>query len=251
LRILTKNDPARATGAHVSLIGHITSEELSRELDRTEIANGFANRFLFAFVRRARSLPFGGSLADSDLDPLLEKTKLAFRFATHERELEFDADATALWENAYTELSEGLPGLIGAVLARSEAQCLRLACLYATLDLSELVKADHLRAALAVWDYCQRSVQFIFGERSGDTIADKILSAVRAEPIGLTRTEISRSFSRNVSADTLNNALQSLSTRGLIRAEKESGSGRPAERWRASTATPEEGAVRNGPGAPS
>jgi hypothetical protein len=144
LRIITKNDPARATGVHVSLIGHITSEELSRELDRTEIANGFANRFLFVYVRRAQSLPFGGSLADEDLTPLVEKAKLAVRFASNEKELKFDADAVAFWENIYAELSEGMPGLIGAVLARSEAQCLRLACLYASLDLSELVKSTGL-----------------------------------------------------------------------------------------------------------
>ena len=47
LRSLTKNSPARATGAHVSIIGHITKDELRRLLTETESANGFANRFLF------------------------------------------------------------------------------------------------------------------------------------------------------------------------------------------------------------
>ena len=125
------------------------------------------------------------------------------RFASNEKELKFDADAVALWENIYAELSEGMPGLIGAVLARSEAQCLRLACLYASLDLSELVKAEHLHAALALWDYCQRSVRFIFGDRQGNVVADRILSAVRAAPNGLTRTEICALFGRNVTADSL------------------------------------------------
>jgi hypothetical protein len=247
LRIITKNDPARATGAHVSLIGHITSEELSRELDRTEIANGFANRFLFVYVRGAQSLPFGGSLADEILTPLVE-AKLAVRFASNEKELKFDADAIALWENIYAELSEGMPGLIGAVLARSEAQCLRLACLYASLDLSELVKAEHLHAPLALWDYCQRSVRFIFGDRQGNVVADRILSAVRAAPNGLTRTEICALFGRNVTADSLNYALQSLSARGLIRAVRESGSGRPAERWRIDKARAGEEMARDGAG---
>ena len=43
LRILTKNNPATATEAHISMAGHVTREELTRYLDRTEIANGFAN----------------------------------------------------------------------------------------------------------------------------------------------------------------------------------------------------------------
>src|SRR5262249_33688502 len=38
LRTLVKNNPARATGAHVSLIGHVTAEELHRYLSTTEVA---------------------------------------------------------------------------------------------------------------------------------------------------------------------------------------------------------------------
>lgn len=45
LRTLSKNNPATASGAHVSITAHITHEELVRGLDSTEIANGFANRF--------------------------------------------------------------------------------------------------------------------------------------------------------------------------------------------------------------
>src|SRR5215469_1212858 len=46
LAILTKNSPAQATGAHISIIGHITTDELRRNLDSTALTNGFANRFL-------------------------------------------------------------------------------------------------------------------------------------------------------------------------------------------------------------
>src|SRR5262249_60837842 len=53
LRTLTKNSPARATGAHVGLIGHITADELRRYLSSTEAANGFGNRFLWVCCRRS------------------------------------------------------------------------------------------------------------------------------------------------------------------------------------------------------
>lgn len=46
LQTLTKNSPAKATGAHISIIGHITREELVRLLTATEAGNGFGNRFL-------------------------------------------------------------------------------------------------------------------------------------------------------------------------------------------------------------
>lgn len=50
LRTLTKNSPTKATGAHVSLVGHVTKEELLRHLNETEQANGFAP-YVYASVQ--------------------------------------------------------------------------------------------------------------------------------------------------------------------------------------------------------
>jgi hypothetical protein len=46
LRTMAKNCPARATAPHVSLIGHITFDELKNKLRGDGLSNGFANRFL-------------------------------------------------------------------------------------------------------------------------------------------------------------------------------------------------------------
>src|SRR5262249_35869095 len=70
LRTMTKNSPARATGAHVSLIGHVTADELRRYLTVTESANGFGNRHLWLCVDRARLLPEGGCVNQNDWDIL-------------------------------------------------------------------------------------------------------------------------------------------------------------------------------------
>src|SRR5262249_19864485 len=64
LRSLTKKPPPRATAVHISQIGHATAEELRQHLDRTECANGYANRHLFVCVRRSRLLPDGGGRID-------------------------------------------------------------------------------------------------------------------------------------------------------------------------------------------
>jgi hypothetical protein len=56
LRTMTKNSPLCATGAHVSIIGHITAEELRRYINETEMASGFANRFLWLCVKRSKCL---------------------------------------------------------------------------------------------------------------------------------------------------------------------------------------------------
>ena len=60
LAILTRTAPARATGAHIALIGHITRDELRRHTTTIELANGYLNRFLLIACRRQRLLPEGG-----------------------------------------------------------------------------------------------------------------------------------------------------------------------------------------------
>jgi hypothetical protein len=56
LRSLTKNDPNRATNAHISIIAHITRGELLRHLVETEQTNGFANRVCWLLVARSKDL---------------------------------------------------------------------------------------------------------------------------------------------------------------------------------------------------
>jgi hypothetical protein len=70
---LTRNNPIKATGAHVSIIGHITKQELLARLDDTSRANGFGNRFLWALVRRSKELPAGAIVPDEVLLPLAER----------------------------------------------------------------------------------------------------------------------------------------------------------------------------------
>jgi hypothetical protein len=62
LQIMAKNAPARASAAHVSVIGRITADELLRYVNGTELANGFLNRFTLVAVRRTKLLPDGGDL---------------------------------------------------------------------------------------------------------------------------------------------------------------------------------------------
>ena len=47
LRTLVKNSPLMATGAHISILGNITQEELEIALSQSSLFNGFANRFLW------------------------------------------------------------------------------------------------------------------------------------------------------------------------------------------------------------
>jgi len=231
-RTLTKNSPTKATGAHVSLISHVTKEELLRHLNETEQANGFANRIHWLLVKRSKELPFGGDWDKVDKAPLIERLRSALKFGKSAGEISWGESARAAWQKIYGTLSEGKLGLFGAVVGRAEAQVVRLATLYAVMDESHTIERDHLNAALALWDYAEESARYIFGDATGDPVADQIAEALRATgQEGLTRTEIRDLFKRHKSADRIDRALTLLLKTGRARRTLEDTGGRPTERW--------------------
>ncbi len=231
LRVLTRNNPLTATGSHVSIVGHVTSQELLAELSTTEAANGFANRFLFFCVKRSKLLPEGGYLPESEIARLAEAIREATDWAKGCGEVVRDEDARKAWVRVYPELSRGGSGLCAAVTARSEPQTMRLALLYALLDRSSVIRREHLEAGLAVWEYAQASARFVFGSSVGDSIADKILSALRESAQGLSRTQIRDLFNRHKGAAEIEQALAVLANNNLATCATESNNGRTTERW--------------------
>ncbi len=127
--------------ALISTADHVTADELRRYFDRTEASSGFVNRFVFTCV--CRSSVCRKQLAD------------AADHARKQNRMEMDEQAWAIWHAVYPELSEGLPGLLGAVTSRAKAQVIRLALLYALLDQSSIIQPTHLKARLAVWEYAE------------------------------------------------------------------------------------------------
>jgi hypothetical protein len=121
LSILTKNSPAKATGAHISVITHITQSELSI-LDAISLRNGFANRFLWVMVRRSKHLPEGGNISRVNFEPIIKRLRKAVDFARCDMQLLRDPEAQDLWIKNYRELSCERPGSYGYVTARGEAQ---------------------------------------------------------------------------------------------------------------------------------
>lgn len=232
LSTLTKS-PVTATGEHVSIIGHITRDELRRYVDAVELANGFANRFIFLAVKRSKLLPEGGKVPDGVMYPLMQALRMAVAFAQQTGEMTRSPEAKEVWATVYPQLSEEQGGLLGMVLGRAEAHVTRLSCLYALLDRSAVVQVQHLQAALAVWQYAEDTAAWIFGQTLGDPVADTIYEALQQNPAGLTRTEINRLFDGHRSAGEIAAALGRLAESGKARVQGQAGRGRPAEVWQA------------------
>jgi hypothetical protein len=242
LQTLTKTSGEKSTGSHITIVGHITKKELLKHLTEEKLGSGIANRFVFALVRRSKRLPHGG--AEDAFDPnQIQALQRALEFGKTPRRIDLSNEieegygysAKELWEEIYEDLSEGKPGLFGAVVSRAEAQVRRLATVYAALDLSHVVRVPHLLAALAVWQYAELSAYLIFGDRTGDMVADEILEALReAGEEGMSRTEIHDLFGRHLKGRLLGAILRDLEAQGRIykkKLPKGEGPGRPPEVW--------------------
>jgi hypothetical protein len=76
-----------------------------------------------------------------------------------------------------------------------------------------------LKAARALWQYCEASVRYIFGERTGAPVADRILLALE-EQGELALAAISDLFDRHMEQARLRQALELLKRARLIAEEQ-------------------------------
>ncbi len=232
LSVRTRARVTTATNHHISLVGDITAAELRCALSTTDAANGFANRILFSHARRSKRLPSGGNLDDEEVQRLGAKVRRTLELGRQRGRIRRTPTAEILWAQVYDQVDDSVDGLFGAVTARAEAQMLRLSLIYALLDGRKEIDVEHVWAAVAVWSYCEASARVIFDTNAtGNTIADRILEALRSTPDGLDATEVSDLFSRHVAASRLNHAREQLEALGLVTIVPQPTHGAPRRRW--------------------
>jgi hypothetical protein len=213
------------------VVGHVTQAELLRNLNDTEMANGFGNRFCWFCVKRSKYLPFAENPSQDMMAKLVTKLQAVLKFTRTVEEIGMTERAKAAWCEIYQELSQGTGGLAGALLDRAEAQVRRIAALYCLLDSKHDVDEKHLFAAMALWKYAAESAKFIFGDSIGDPISDSILTALQNGP--MSDTGISALFGRNVPADRLSHSKATLLAQRKIFKTVETTDGRSKVEWRA------------------
>lgn len=138
------------------------------------------------------------------------------------------------WRAIYHDLSADRPNLVGSLLGRAEAQVMRLAGLYAVLDRQASIDLVHLKAAIALWEYAEASTRLIFGDATGDPVADTIIRAVCTSG-ELDDSHISSLFSRNLLAARLDRAKATALSTGTVHCIPVKTEGRPRMVWRPGT----------------
>lgn len=232
---MTRKDPLHVDDAHLCIVGHITKEELTRKLSGVDIANGFANRILFANVHRSKRLPHGGSLSDTDRDLLASDWHRALAKARELRgPIKRDTEARGLWELWYNDLDDEVFGLYGSLVARAEAHVTRLSLTYALLDASPVITTEHHQAALHIWERCEASIRMIYppAQTTGNREADRLLDAIRTRGV-VTKSEAYRTvFGNHISDEQLDNAVGVLVEAGKIEEHVIETKGRPRTEYR-------------------
>jgi hypothetical protein len=198
LQVLRSKDPLEVDDAYVNLIAHCTPTDLKIGVTGTEHGNGFTNRWVHVHAYKTKDLPEGGDFdcVTQALAPLVTKLTLALEFARtdkcFEKAIKRDAKAQARWAEVYSSLRSRPETAHGKATARAAPIVMRLALLYTILDRWNEICLPHLEAALAVWDYCDRTAMHFFGDAQLDGRLHKLENLLSQEPLGLTRTQIGR-----------------------------------------------------------
>jgi hypothetical protein len=231
LKSPSKHFPEVATGAHISVLGHISPEELRTSLPASELSNGFANRFLYVFTEGSgKEIPEPDKLPEQVLNPLVDKVEAALAFARAVQDIKRDEAARRQWRHVYYFLkNHRQPSLLGKITARSIPQVARVSGLCALMNGSAVVTPDHLKVALYLYRHSEAAAAYIYRDSLGDPLAEKLLQLLRASgSTGMTKTDLDGSGHRRKDTKA---ALALLLERGLVRLDKERTRGRSAERW--------------------
>lgn len=235
---MTRKDPLKVSGAHLSVVGHVTPADLLALASKESIANGTMNRFLAVWSERSgpqrtRVDRHAVARARRELGPLLRDSVAFGRTLGH---VEFSDEAGEHWDALVAEFDREPVTMVDELSQRAPSYLARLALVFAIVDQVDRIALAHLRAAEEMWRYSVQSWAHVYGDRVGDPLAEKILAHLADAGLdGLTRSEVRSTLSKAQIA-RLDDVRLSLEGAGLIWTEKIPPSevgGRPVEIWRA------------------
>lgn len=225
---LTKSNKIKATGAHVVIVAHITKADLSSLLNGVQIANGFANRFLWVLVHRTQLLAMPEPMPSKAIKKYQEIVASSIEAARKLGTVKMSDKAKRLWEELYPTLTMDYSGAAGSIVSRSEVHTIRLALIYAMAAGHKKLMTADLKAAYALVAYSRESVFEVFKGASGDKRKEKIIEALRnAHDKKLSMSDIHKVFKNNISATEIDKMLHDLESSKLIELEKEKSKGKP------------------------
>jgi hypothetical protein len=229
LATMSKNSRRTATEPHISVLAHITPEELAALQTEADIYGGTWNRFLWIASKRARLRPHGGDF--DDLSDLQSRVRSVVTHARNVGRMRRTPAADRLWEAEYYRRAEiRTGGVVGAIIGRAEPQLLRLSMLAALCRREDVVDVEDLAAAVSLWQYVDETVRMLFAGCE-DPLVSRVIDAIRAAP-GISRSALHRLTAKAMPAHRFVALLGRAAATGAVESERVETAGRPREVWR-------------------
>jgi len=232
----------------LGFLGSITPRELQLVMPKVDWTNGTANRFLWCFGRadkklsRSKAPDFTGWAGKAKRLVDMNVKQPAFTA------LEYSKAGQECWDDWYRSLPEPDDTILSDSQARVQANCLRVANLYAQLDERRLdgwqvaLEPCHIEAAIEIVDRSRQSVEWYLTEQlnagRGQTQYDEIQKlkaamAAKARESGvaeLTGEEVYKLFSHRKAEERDELCIRAGFKMGT---RKPSSGGKPAVIWKA------------------
>jgi hypothetical protein len=232
VKTVTKTDPIKATGAHMSMIAHVTPSELQEVLRPREIRNGFGNRIVWVATKAIKPVANPKIIDWSDHSEIVNRLQEIMKQFHDPTEIDFSPRGFQVWQNWYNDYSKQKRFLKGShvkLLSRWKAHIMRIAMTFAVLDAKRRIDECHIQAAWAVWEYSCNTIRWAFPQSLEDTgiisgcspivqkRATKLLAALAENSNGgLTRSQISLVLGNNLKPHELSEVLDAVYQRGLV-----------------------------------
>jgi len=191
-----------------------------------DIHSGFLNRWIVFPGVGGESRPYVGNLDTTAAAALYRRLKASVSRYEGRRPLHLDAEAQSLNAEWYRRLraSMGRDEAEDAMRQRHQAIALKVALIYAVVDESDVVRADHLRAAIALVEWSWENVRTymrLWGVSTTHKLERRILDVL--EQTGpISRRELQqKTHSRQWNAIEFGRVLTAMLANGTIGLDKE------------------------------
>lgn len=247
IKPLTKSNKTKASRPHVVIVGHITPCELLDKISKTDIANGFLNRFMMLHIRLEKLVAAPTRTEEQYVNGLADDVVRIIQFIRLGVTMTEAPCFTEYFEKEYPKLRQPkVSGVIQTLFARAPQYARMLAMMFALMDTKTRIEKTHLQAAIYWLEYWKNSIAYIFQEEAKErelertqVLADKVHVAIREiykQKGRCSQTDISDYFNRNKTKKELRGAIEYLlgQTPALIteETEKPSGGGRSVQLFR-------------------
>jgi hypothetical protein len=212
----------------ISLVGHLTASDI------------LASRMSASMLETASRINWcrvGGDInglpqvmPTDDWERISKIIEARAKQARTHGEIKLRPDAQRQWGAIYSSLISTHSAVARIVTSRADAHVLRLALIYALLDGADGIELPHLKAAIAIWDYCRTSAESLFACGTESLLATRLLDVLRHRP--RSKTELHAVLHNHTPAHRLDTELEELIARGLVATDKSKTGGRSRTTFR-------------------